>query len=44
MTSGMPYGAGSARPALVYAINFGTCEYRGEAGYFYVERSGVVPS
>jgi hypothetical protein len=42
MSPGMPYGAGAARPALVYAINFGTCEYRGEAGYFYVERSGSV--
>jgi hypothetical protein len=43
MSSGMPYGAGAARPALVYAINWGACEYRGEPGYFYVERSGVVP-
>lgn len=42
MSSGMPYGVDLTPPGVIYAVNFAACEYEGEHGHLYVERSAVL--
>lgn len=42
MSRGMPYGVDPASSAPVYAINFADCEWDGETGHLYVERSAIL--
>jgi hypothetical protein len=39
MMEGSAVGADLSGPGMIYALNFGPCEWDGESGYVYIERS-----
>jgi hypothetical protein len=43
MSHGLPYGVAPGSPAPTYAVGFARCEWDGEAGHLYVERSAILP-